>query len=669
MGTRQARSGGHSTWKLAVGAWLSVMLAACGSGGGGESDAGCDGSCAQRGLSAGDVATVIGQAVAEAEALGVQATISVVDRVGNVLATFAMEGAAASTVISSGRNVEGGLEELIVPSALAAISKAGTGAYLSSQGNAFTTRTASQIVQENFNPGERGRPGGPLFGVQFSQLVCGDLVTLADAERPEDRSGPHALPLGLSADPGGLPLYKASSGLGVSGRVPVGGVGVELGCSKLANCAVCSARSAEDCLAEEAGSGSCDGGIEGVYGLDASIADFDTHLEERIAVAAALGFEAPRDRQADRIAVDGKLLRYVEDDRISGASALPCASLSGEFLTIGGFGGAPSCDALVGGEILGTPGSGLMNTDFEGLPAVIVVDGDGAPRFAPRDGAGLSEEEVRSLLRHGLEIVGRTRAQIRRPLGTAAQVSLVVVDTEGDVLGIVRSRDAPVFGLDVALQKARTAAFFSSQGAKSDLTSAGSPVADYVGRIEEFLTEQGRFDGQPISADAVLTGAVAFADRSGGNLSRPFFPDGVNGNPSGPLSHNFESWSPFKTGLQLDLVFGGIADVLCNGNPRSSCGTIDRLPNGIQIFPGSVPIYRGDTLVGGFGVSGDGVDQDDLIAFLAVDRAGKETGSFSNAPKAMRADRISVDGVHLRFVNCPVKPFVDSDVQGVCDGL
>ena len=36
----------------------------------------------------------------------------------------------------------------------AAIAKAVTGAYLSSEGNAFSTRTASQIVQEHFNPRE-----------------------------------------------------------------------------------------------------------------------------------------------------------------------------------------------------------------------------------------------------------------------------------------------------------------------------------------------------------------------------------------------------------------------------------------------------------------------------------------------------------------------------------
>ena len=39
-----------------------------------------------------------------------------------------------------------------------------------------------------------------------------------------------------------------------------------------------------------------------------------------------------------------------------------------------------------------------------------------------------------------------------------------------------------------------------------------------------------------------------------------------------------------------------------------------RLPNGITIFPGGFPLYRNGVLVGAIGVSGDGVDQDDLIS-------------------------------------------------------
>ena len=43
---------------------------------------------------------------------------------------------------------------------------------------------------------------------------------------------------------------------------------------------------------------------------------------------------------------------------------------------------------------------------------------------------------------------------------------------EYEVLGIVRSPDAPVFGIDVSAQKARTAMFFSAPFAAADLNAA-----------------------------------------------------------------------------------------------------------------------------------------------------------------------------------------------------
>ena len=52
------------------------------------------------------------------------------------------------------------------------------------------------------------------------------------------------------------------------------------------------------------------------------------------------------------------------------------------------------------------------------------------------------------------------------------------MDTNGSVLGMVRSRDAPVFGADVSLQKARTASLFSSSTAASFLD--GLPNANYL---------------------------------------------------------------------------------------------------------------------------------------------------------------------------------------------
>jgi hypothetical protein len=168
---------------------------------------------------------------------------------------------------------------------------------------------------------------------------------------------------------------------------------------------------------------------------------------------------------------------------------------------------------------------------------------------------------------------------------------------------------------------------------------------------------------------------VAFADRSGGNLARPFYPDGINGTPNGPFSKPFNSWSPFTDGLQLDLVLNELVNHVfyvagLGGDVGQNCSTIasGRLPNGIQIFPGSVPIYRGNTLVGGIGVSGDGVDQDDMISFLGLDEAGKILGTINNAPKNMRADTLTPQGTRLRYVQCPQAPYINSSEQNVCSG-
>src|SRR5262249_54119468 len=153
-------------------------------------------------------------------------------------------------------------------------------------------------------------------------------------------------------------------------------------------------------------------------------------------------------------------------------------------------------------------------------------------------------------------------------------------------------------------------------------------------------------------ANALGDGRVAYTARAAGNLSRPFFPDGINGSGAGPLSKPAGEWSVFSTGLQLDVSMNailqhvlfvagaGASDVVpgCAGvNLATNLAANQtvagvRLGNGLQIFPGSVPIYRGTTLVGAIGVSGDGVDQDDMIAFLGLHNAGQSLGgSIGNA--------------------------------------
>jgi len=264
--------------------------------------------------------------------------------------------------------------------------------------------------------------------------------------------------------------------------------------------------------------------------------------------------------------------------------------------------------------------------------------------------------------------------RIRLPLGSAAQVSVVVVDTGGEILGLIRSPDAPVFGTDVAAQKARTAAFFSSPGAAAALNALPNAMYNLIGgtpvAIGSYVTAMRSFLNDPTA----FANGMAFSNRAIGNLARPFFPDGIQGTSNGPLSVPFATqWSPFNVGLQLDLDFNAIGTALLSGPPfQPGCTGNAIIRNGIQIFPGSMPIYRGQQLVGAVGVSGDGIDQDDMVAFLGLANAASALNTgIGNAPPSMRADQLvpQGEGTRLRYVNCPQSPFNDSTAQNVCAGL
>jgi len=550
-----------------------------------------------------------------------------------VLAVFQMTGAPANVTVASGRGVTGGLEGQTVPSTLAAIAKAITGAYLSSWGNAFSSRTASQIVQQNFNPGVANSPSGPLYGVQFSQLSCSDVNTNA----AQGTVGPKRSPLGLSADPGGLPLYK-------NGAL-VGGVGVI---------------------------------ADGVYGVDLDVFDVDQSADELIAVAAGSGFEPPEEIRGERITANGVSFRFVDSTSLasSPASAPPFGTLPGALVAVAGYVGA----AVGTGIAFGTPASGYRPATTPALAALgafAVVDSGNVERFPPTAGTGagaLTANEVSGILQEGLKIAQRARAQIRRPLGSAAEVSIVVVDLNGAILGLARTPDAPLFGTDVAAQKARGALLFSLPNAAALIAAlpdavylsppaTASSIAGYVPAFSAFVGPGGNLDG-----------ATAWSTRAIGNLHRPMYPDGIGGKPAGPLSKGLSTWSPFNVGFQLDLVYNqlvkgaaGDTSTGCAGRAAGADAAPGPLPaarNGIQIFPGGLPIYRSGALVGAIGVSGDGVDQDDMVAFLALANAG-----LGNAPSAMRADRLAPQGTALRYVQCPQSPFNGSTEQNVCAGL
>lgn len=586
-------------------------------------------------LSVADVQKILAQGIQEANARNVRATFAVSDRVGNVLAVYRMTGATATVDIVSGLGVNDGLDGVsgIIPAEAAAISKAITGAYLSSSGNAFSTRTASQIIQKNFNPREANQPSGPLYGVQFSQLPCSDLV----ARMTDGSIGPKHAPLGLAGDPGGLPLYKQG--------VVVGGIGVM---------------------------------ADGIYGIDLDITDIDNDTDELIAVAASTNFRAPADIRGNRITADGRSFRYVDSEAIASTPATASIGLilPGNLVAVAGYNNG----SISAGVAMGTTAAGIVpDPALASVAGWMLSDAGGSNRYATRDSlnpatgaGGIAQAEVNELLRQGLTLANRARAQIRRPTGSAAQVSITIVDNSGEVLGLARTPDAPLFGLDVALQKARTAAFFSSTSAGAALN--GLPAASYVSgntsAISAYVGNARSFFNDP----ALLTGATAFTPRAIGLIHRPTFPDGIATSGNGPFSKSINEWSPFNNGLQLDLIYNQLVASV-GGSLAVGCTGIPAIRNGIQIFPGAVPIYRGTQLIGAIGVSGDGVDQDDMVALLGLARsqsallAAGNSNPVANAPASVRADQLEPQGIRLRYAQCPQTPFNNSSEQNVCAGL
>ncbi len=309
------------------------------------------------------------------------------------------------------------------------------------------------------------------------------------------------------------------------------------------------------------------------------------------------------------------------------------------------------------------------NPDFAGLNSFVLVDGANANRYPPTAGTLMTQAEVTRIMAETIRIANRTRGQIRLPLGSQAQVNITVVDVNGAILGLIRTPDAPVFGTDVSAQKARSSMFFSRTDAAATLNAqpAFNILTINNGPISQYVT-----NAQTLLGGAAFANGIAYSNRAVGLLARPFFPDGINANGPGPFSLNFNTaWSPFNVGLQLDLVgnrvVGNIGGALVS--PVLPCSAVSA--NGIQIFPGGFPIYRGNTLVGGIGISGDGIDQDDMISFLGLHNAGLILGTgIGNAPTGIRADTINgLPGGQLRYVACPIAPFLDSTATNVCDGL
>ncbi|MEA3211732.1 MAG: hypothetical protein QOE70_4789 [Chthoniobacter sp.] len=514
-------------------------------------------------LTAEEVQLILAQAVTEASRVSPNSVIAVVDREGFVLGMWSVGGFPPSQGVIS-----------------AAVSRAGTAAFLSSDQNAFTSRTAGYIIQQHFPVGVRNTPNGPLVGVGFSNLFYSDvnrlkqippgfdpfsLLPIAKNSTGDPQTGLISggvrglqVPLTtLSDSPGGVPLYKA-------GHL-VGGIGVT-GDGSPTDLSVAAAILA---------------GFTQRTSTPTFKMGHDT--DEDVALAGQTNFRPSNVILATNVLINGIRIPYVEplpEDIEDVHDVQPLGSIG---------------QVVPGFEVKASPAPfPYPIARLGGIEGEIrqPIRGDPIPTPIGKTGR-LTAREVEEILSLAAQRCSITRAGIRLPLGVKMQTFITVVNNPHkngvppSVLGTFRVAEATMFSWDVAVQKARTAVFFSNR-------------------------------------------QLAQSCRTVGFLAQRYFPPGLDGRPYGPY-FGFQEAVTLKTNPKTKMR---------PGNPN--------LPNGITIFPGGFPLYRDGVLIGAIGVSGDGVDQDDIVASSGC-------ADFLPLPR-VRADSYTYRGARLPYAKYPRDP-------------
>lgn len=308
-----------------------------------------------------------------------------------------------------------------------------------------------------------------------------------------------------------------------------------------------------------------------------------------------------------------------------------------------------------------------------------------APQDSPLDG-GLQAEQVEQMVLAGVAQAAVTRAAIRLNdqllPGASTAMVFAVADTRGNVLGIYRMPDATIFSIDVAVAKARNTAYYADADKLQDadrvdfngdrvfgevstsLSRAGDtlpPGTTLTNRSLRFLAAP-RFPttGELPSTTSALLPETPLCDylpnvcrRVGPHSSlrlpgiNPWTAESID--PGNPLVFDVYADPTHASPLMFD-AFVPSRNLRDNGDPTVTVhGLADPLPeanqNGVVFFPGSTPLYLNAAgepqLAGGLGVSGDGVDQDDVVTSRAQQ-------GFAPPPD-LRVDQFIVGGVRLPF--------------------
>lgn len=221
----------------------------------------------------------------------------------------------------------------------------------------------------------------------------------------------------------------------------------------------------------------------------------------------------------------------------------------------------------------------------------------------PKGGAFLDEPAVRGVVDRAVAAAKKTRAQVRLPQNSYARMVVAVADVDGTILALYRMPDTILFSIDVAASKARNMVYFNGSDARARADLPGIPAGT-------FLT----------------TRTLGFG-------AQPFFPPGIDSRVFDPAP-----------GPWYSTLFIGNASRPCSQGSQLANAN----QNGVTFFAGATALVRNGQLVGGLGISGDGIEQDDYVTYLGA-------GDLL-PPEERWADRIKIDGARLPMFKFPRHP-------------
>jgi uncharacterized protein GlcG (DUF336 family) len=224
--------------------------------------------------------------------------------------------------------------------------------------------------------------------------------------------------------------------------------------------------------------------------------------------------------------------------------------------------------------------------------------------YASTFAGGLTATQVDAIVQRAVTASKRTRAQVRLPLSSYARMVISVADIDGTILAHYRMPDALFDAVDVVPAKARNVVYFNSSDPNVRNDIPGVPAGYWV------------------------------TTRTLGFPAQPLYPPGIDSLAFPPVGAG-----PWYSTLFLP----NIAKPCSQGSQAANNNQ-----NGITFFGGATPLVQNGKLVGGLGVSGDGIEQDDYVTYLGAGDLLPPTDQW--------ADQLFINGARLPMFKFPRSP-------------